>query len=317
MTAKGVRRDVVSNPRLKRSHRFRHAFRQLRLAAAEHQARASVQMVAIMTAEQKTQRKKGKANEMEMILGAQLFTLRDYTQTAADLDFTLQKVAEMGYTTVQISAIGPIPAETVREICDRHGLKIVLTHTDPIRIMNETEAVIREHEVMGCDYIGIGMMPPKYRTPEWLCHFAMDYKEPAKKIAAAGKRLMYHNHNLEFQKFDGKLIMDTLMEAFTPEEMGVTLDTFWVQMGGADVCDWIEKLGDRIPCVHLKDMDVRGMEPIMAPVMEGNLNFPKILNTLEKIGKTKYLLVEQDVCVGSPFDCLKRSYGHLHTLGYR
>ena len=103
---------------------------------------------------------------MEMILGAQLFTLREYTQTEKDLDFSLGKVAEMGYTTVQISAIGPIPAEKVREVCDRHGLKIVLTHTDPNRILNDTEAVIREHDVMGCDYIGIGMMPPKYRTPE-------------------------------------------------------------------------------------------------------------------------------------------------------
>ena len=111
---------------------------------------------------------------MEMILGAQLFTLREYTQTEKDLDFSLGKVAEMGYTTVQISAIGPIPAEKVREVCDRHGLKIVLTHTDPNRILNDTEAVIREHDVMGCDYIGIGMMPPKYRTPEWLCHFAED-----------------------------------------------------------------------------------------------------------------------------------------------
>ena len=41
------------------------------------------------------------------------------------------------------------------------GLKIVLTHTDPNRILNDTEAVIREHDVMGCDYIGIGMMPPE------------------------------------------------------------------------------------------------------------------------------------------------------------
>lgn len=252
-----------------------------------------------------------------MELGAQLFTLRDYTQTEQDFDFSMGKVAEMGYKTVQISAIGPIPPQRVREICDRHGLKIVLTHTDPVRILNDTQAVIRDHEVMGCDYIGIGMMPPKYRSPEWLCHFAADYKEAAKQIAAAGKLLMYHNHNLEFQKFGGKLIMETLLESFSPDEMGFTLDTYWVQLGGADVCDWLERLADRIPCVHLKDMAVRGMEPVMAPVLEGNLPFGKILKTLEKTGKTKYLLVEQDVCEGSPFDCLEKSYRNLSKLGYR
>ena len=119
-----------------------------------------------------------------MKLGAQLFTLREYTQTEKDLDYSLMRVAKMGYSTVQISAIGPIAPEKVRELCDKHGLEIVLTHTDPGRILNDTEKVIKEHDIMGCDYIGIGMMPKKYCSPEWLWHFADDYKEAAKKIAA-------------------------------------------------------------------------------------------------------------------------------------
>lgn len=54
-----------------------------------------------------------------MELGAQLFTLRDYTQTEQDLDFSLGEVAKMGYKTVQLSAVGPIPAEKLRELCDQ------------------------------------------------------------------------------------------------------------------------------------------------------------------------------------------------------
>ena len=249
-----------------------------------------------------------------MELGAQLFTLREYTQTPADLDYSLGRVAGIGYKTVQISAIGPIPAQVVRQLCDKHGLKIVLTHTDPVRILEDTDAVIQEHEIMGCQYIGIGMMPPKYRSQEWLWHFAADYKEPARKIAAAGKLLMYHNHNLEFQRLGGKLVMDTLLESFAPEEMGFTLDTYWVQMGGGDVCGWLRKLEGRIPCVHLKDMAVRGMEPIMAPVGGGNLPWPQILQTLREQGGTEHLLVEQDVCQGSPFDCLRESFDNLQAL---
>ncbi len=250
-----------------------------------------------------------------MKLGAQLYTLREYTQTEQDLDYSLGRVAKMGYETVQLSAIGPIPPERVRALCDKHGLEIVLTHTDPNRILNDTEAVIREHDILGCRYIGIGMMPQKYRSPEWLWHFAEDYREPAKKIAAAGKLLMYHNHNLEFQKFDGKLVIETLMESFSPEEMGFTLDTYWVQMGGGDVCGWLKKLRGRTPCVHLKDMAVRGMEPIMAPVGEGNLDFPQILETLRELGGVEHLLVEQDTCQGSPFDCLEQSLKNLRDMG--
>lgn len=248
-----------------------------------------------------------------MTVGAQLFTLRTYTQTPEDLDYSLGKVAEMGYETVQISAIGPIPAQTVRDLCDKHGLQIVLTHTDPGRILHDTEAVIREHDVMGCKYIGIGMMPEKYRHPEWLWRFAEDYKEPAKKIAAAGKLLMYHNHNLEFQKFGGRLVLETLLESFSPEEMGVTLDTYWVQMGGGSPVKWMEKLSGRIPCIHLKDMAVQGWEPVMAPVGEGNLDFPAVLEAASRCG-VKHLLVEQDVCQTSPFDCLETSLRNIRGM---
>ena len=49
--------------------------------------------------------------------------------------------------------------------------------------------------------------------------------------------------------------------------MGITLDTYWVAAAGADVCEWIRLLKDRIPCVHLKDMQIKGWNQIMAPVM--------------------------------------------------
>lgn len=65
------------------------------------------------------------------------------------------------------------------------------------------------------------------------------------------------------------------MEGFAPDEMGITLDTYWVAAAGADVCEWICLLKDRIPCVHLKDMQIfKGWNQIMAPVMEGEFKLP-------------------------------------------
>jgi sugar phosphate isomerase/epimerase len=255
---------------------------------------------------------------MEMVLGAQLYTVRLFTQSERDLDVTLRRCAEIGYSTVQISAIGDIAPQRVRQLCDRHGLKIALTHTNPERILRDTEAVIREHDEMGCDYIGMGMMPERYRSPAWIERFALDYIEPARKIAAAGKLLMYHNHALEFAKIGGRHIMDILTDAFAPGEMGVTLDTYWLQVAGGDVCHWIGRLADRMPCVHLKDVEaLLDNTCAMAPVLEGTMNFRAILAALEKAGGTKYLLVEQDVCRESPFACLEKSYRNLSALGYR
>ncbi len=58
------------------------------------------------------------------------------------------------------------------------------------------------------------------------------------------------------------------------------------------------------------------MTPKMAPVLEGSIDFSKLIPAFEKAG-TKYLLVEQDVCEGSPFVCLKKSYDNLSALGYK
>ena len=136
----------------------------------------------------------------------------------------------------------------------------------------------------------------------------------AKKIAAAGKLFMYHNHDQEFKKYEGKLILERLAEALPPEELGFTLDTFWVQAGGGDPAQWLEKLSGRIPVIHLKDY-AYGRQ--MAVVGEGNINFSRVFEKAEA-GGTQYMLVEQDDCHGEdPIECLRRSYQYLHSCGFR
>jgi sugar phosphate isomerase/epimerase len=252
-----------------------------------------------------------------MELGAQLFTLRAYLKTEKDFAFCMKKVAAMGYRAVQISGVGPIAPAVIKEICDENGLRIAITHTDPERILNDTDKVIREHEIMGCDYIGMGIMPEKYRAPEWFGHFAQDYLPAAREIRDAGKRFMYHHHNIEFEHHPscGRYI-DSLLGSFAPDEMGITLDTYWLAAAGVNPADWVTKLADRIDCVHLKDMDLRGFQSVFAPVGEGNLDFPGILERMKQTGKVKYMLVEQDTCEGSPFDCLKRSCDNVRKMGY-
>ena len=265
-----------------------------------------------------------------MIIGAQLYTVRAYTQNERDFKDTIQCVAQMGYRTVQISGIGSsIRPEKIREICDEAGLKIVLTHDNAgaERILFDTDRLIEEHNILGCDYIGLGGMPEKYRTPEWLYHFALDFKEPAKKISASGKLLMYHNHHFEFGKFcaegapdaaPDKRIIEYLMDWFSPEEMGFTLDTYWVQYGGYDPAAEIRRLSGRIPCVHFKDMEILSDgEKRYCPVGSGILDFEGILSALEGTG-CNVAFIEQDECFGKdPFVCLQESLAYLKSLGLR
>ena len=126
---------------------------------------------------------------------------------------------------------------------------------------------------------------------------------------------MYHNHAGEFQKENGRRVMDILSEGIDPSLMGFTLDTYWVQTGGGDPAEWLLKLRGRVPVIHLKDYAWDG-ERKMAVVGEGNINFDRVFQAAEIAG-TEYMMVEQDFCYGEdPFDCLRRSYEYLKAQGF-
>jgi len=250
-----------------------------------------------------------------MFIGAQMYTVREFTKNLDDFALTLQKIADIGYKYVQVSGTCAFEAEWLREQLARTGLQCVLTHTPGPRIVDETEKVCAEHAIFGCDHIGLGWYAFDESKPETNYeNFIRTYLPAAERMKANGKYFMYHNHDQEFRKLDGKLLMDKMAEDMPKDLMGFTLDTFWVQAGGGDPAQWIEKLAGRVPVIHLKDFSY-GRK--MAVIGEGNINFSRVFEKAESAG-TKFMLVEQDDCNGEdPFDCLKRSYDYLHSCGLR
>ena len=248
-----------------------------------------------------------------MQIGAQMYTLRAYTQNERDLGRALEKVARIGYRTVQLSGLGPIEPKRVKALCDANGLDIVLTHNPEKDFLNRPDELIERHRLFGCRYVGLGSLPERYRSLEYLPCFAEDFSGAALKLREAGMKLMYHNHAFEFERLqDGRTMMDHLLDMMPADLMGVTADTYWLQYAGVDVRAWLVSHADRLSCVHLKDMAIRGFDIRMAAVGRGNMDFPAILDILVNNGVTEYALVEQDDCNGeSPFECLRQSFGYL------
>ena len=247
-----------------------------------------------------------------MQIGAQFYTIRDFCKTPEDLSESLKKIADIGYTTVQLSGTCPYDPQWMAQELSKNGLKCVITHTAPQKLTEETEQVCRDHDILDCRYVGLG----SYRFDDAQCtvdSFLQTYLPVMDKLSGLGKYFMYHNHAMEFAKTEGKTILQQLAERTDSAKMGFTLDTYWVQVGGGDPAQWLEKMAGRIPCIHLKDY---GHEQIMLPVGEGNINFDRVFEKAEA-GGTKYMLVEQDNCNGEdPFDCLRRSYEFLKAEGF-
>lgn len=246
-----------------------------------------------------------------MKIGAQLYTVREFCKTLDDFALTLKKVADIGYQTVQVSGTCAFDPAWLKAELDKNGLKCALTHTAPARLKEDAVQVARDHDVFGCKYVGLGSYP--FREEGTPADFYTEYHPVASALKENGKYFMYHNHDGEFKKVNGRLVMHQIAEMFPADELGFTVDTFWVQAGGADPALWIEQLCGRVPCIHLKDF-AYGRK--MAPVGEGNINFNRVFQKAELAG-TQYMLVEQDDCNGEdPFDCLKRSYDFLSSRGF-
>ena len=249
----------------------------------------------------------------KMVLGAQLYTVRDFAKTADDYARTIERVAKIGYKCVQVSGVGPeVTPQVIKKVLDDTGVKVILTHTNATRIINETEAVIEEHELFGCDNIGVGgIFSYKPFTQENLKRFADDYAPAIEKIKKAGKQFLYHNHKFEFEKLpDGRLLFEFIMN-LSPD-LKLTFDTYWAQAGGVDPADRIIRWKDKIAVTHFKDMTIVDDQQKFAAVGEGNMNFDRIVDACRTVG-IKYHMVEQDSVPegANPFDSLETSYKNV------
>lgn len=248
-------------------------------------------------------------------LAAQLYTLRDYLKTPEDIARTLPKVAALGYRAVQLSALGPIDPHDLKKITDDAGLTICATHVNFDQLRDDLDAVVAEHEILGCKYVAIGSIPNEYRTGEGYHQFAREASQVARRMKERGLVFGYHNHSFELEKFDGKTGLEILYSESDPEVFTAEIDTYWIQHGGGDPAWWIRRVKGRSPLVHLKDMVMGGREQFMAEVGEGNLNWPAILEACREAG-VEWYIVEQDHTYGNdPLECLGTSLRNLQRMG--
>jgi len=257
---------------------------------------------------------------MRSKLATQMYTIRDFVTTQKDLAESLKKIADIGYPAVQLSAVGAMNGEKpevspklARQMLDDNGLKCIATHRSWDALVNSTESEIDFHHVLGCDFVAIGGIFGERHAQgaEGYKSFVAEAKPVIAKLAADGLRFGYHNHSHEFERYgaERKTFFDILVTEGAPDLM-IEMDVYWVEHAGFNPIRIIEQLHGRLPVIHIKDKEVAEGGPVMAPIGEGNLDWPNLIPALNAAG-TQWYAVEQDVCRRDPFDCLKSSFDFL------
>ncbi len=254
-------------------------------------------------------------------LAAQLYTVRDFTQTRADLAESLRKIRAIGYRAVQVSALGAITDADVKRLAADNDLRICASHVSWAQLQADLDAVIAQHGLWDCQHIALSSMPPAYRSSAAdYQRFAAEASAIGETLAAAGFTFSYHNHSFEFMQFDGRTGLEILYAESDPRYFRAEIDTYWVQHGGGSPSAWIARVAGRMPVVHLKDMrivpsaDEWKPQQVFAAVGAGNLDWPAILAACAAAG-VEWYTVEQDICPGDPFESLALSYRNLRGMG--
>ena len=182
-----------------------------------------------------------------MKYGIQLYSLRDI----ADQDFEgmLKSVAEMGYKIVESAGFFGHSAETVKGWLAQYGLTLTSTHTGYGLLVNDFDATVEYHKAVGCKHLIIPGAPIGTKAEVDALVENINKWQPI--LEKEGITLHFHNHHREFlPNADGVITMDELA---TRTNILFEIDTFWVYVAGEDPLAVLDKYGDRVQFIHLKD----------------------------------------------------------------
>ena len=269
---------------------------------------------------------------MSLPIALQVYSVRN--DAKADLRGTLEKIKKMGYDGIELAGLYGNTPEEIKAMCEEIGLVPISAHVPYLTMIEDTRSVLAQYAQIGCKFVAVPYLTPEYRPGTDLFPEVIENVKKTGRIAKElGMQLLYHNHDFEFIKLDGKYALDILYDEVPAEYLQTELDVCWVNIGGEDPASYIRKYAGRSPVVHLKDFygersedmyELIGIEKKapkkpgkfeFRPVGSGLQDIPAILEASDAAGAS-WLIVEQDEpsMELTPLECAKKSIDYLKSL---
>lgn len=241
------------------------------------------------------------------MIALQLYTLRDALKT--DFAGTIRRVADIGYPAVEAAGeYGGTPAQAKMRF-DSLGLQISSAHG----VLHNGETAPQILDLLGA--LGINTFVcawgdrEHFHSLDAIQKFCERINEVDQGLQAHGARIAYHNHDHELHPLpDGSLPFVRMMDYLNPSVI-FEVDTYWVQVGGANVIEVLKQFGSRAPILHIKDGSTR-LGDAKTAVGDGAMDFPPILAAHD----ADWLIVELDDCDTDMMTAVERSFAYLSRL---
>jgi sugar phosphate isomerase/epimerase len=256
------------------------------------------------------------ADDKHIPLGAQLYTVRQAAQ--ADLPAALKQIRAIGYEEVELYwNVYRHPAETLRSMLKEAGLRAPSGHFNYEGFV----AKVPYAQKLGVQWMVCPMLPKaQQNTLDGFHRAAQVFNRWGSLCKQHGMRFAFHNHNYEFQDFNGTTGYDVILKETDPDLVWLEMDTYWITQAGRDPVLMLNQLGKRVRLLHLKDrnanvptsQELNDAASHFTEIGRGTLNMREILATAQRLGVEHYF-VEQDES-DKPFESLKISYDALRHI---
>jgi len=280
------------------------------------------------------------ADPLNKPVGLQLYTIS--AELAKDFAGTIQQVAAIGYKEVELAPTFGKSAAELRRIFSDNGLACRSAHMFDFA---QTPAQFMDFaKELGVQYVVTSFNPPpavaaKFAGPNPDVNAIMkglegmtadDYKksaETANQLGAEAKKrglvYAYHNHNLEFKKFGGTTVFETLISSTDPETVKFEMDCGWVSAAGYDPVKFLKKYPDRIRLLHIKafkkgpaSITLEGdSKPVPTELGRGGLDYRPVFAAAAKAHVEQYYVEQEPPFTGmTPMQAIKVDYEYLHQM---
>ena len=237
-------------------------------------------------------------------IALQLYTVRE--AMSQGFEPIVRKVAEIGYVGVEPAGFPGTTPEAAAKLFQSLGLQVPSAHMG-LPLGDQQKRTLDVMQTLGCKRMVNGMGPDQFKTVDLIRRTCDTLNEADAVARARGMVFCYHNHWWEFEKLDGRLVFDIMLERLAPTVL-FEIDTYWVKTGGSDPAAEVRKAAQRAPLLHIKDGPCVQGKPMTA-VGDGTMDFRSIVKAGGK--HTEWMIVELDFCAGDMMDAVKTSYTYL------
>lgn len=186
---------------------------------------------------------------MRVKTAVQLYTLRALDEP---LVRTLDRVADAGFDGVEFAGLGEASTADVAAALDRLDLGTAGAHVGVEELRADPADAAATYREVGATTLVVPYLDGShFADADAVDATAADLDDLASSLSAHDARLAYHNHEQEFVDLGEETAYDRLLAA---SRVDVELDVGWARAAGRDPATLLDRYGDRVAAVHLKDV---------------------------------------------------------------